>query len=66
MIKVSHLHCIVNQSFFLKVRLFQNESMKSSFLPKYKRKIVRSSALCSKGRNLDNFFICILGETMTT
>ena len=39
----------------LKVRQFQNEFMKSSFLPKYERKIVRISALCSEGRNLDNF-----------
>ena len=36
----------------LKVRQFQNEFMKSSFLPKYERKIVRISALCSEGRNL--------------
>ena len=36
----------------LKVSKFQNEFMKSSFLPKYERKI---SALCSEGRNLDNF-----------
>ena len=39
----------------LKVRQFQNEFMKSSFLPKYKQKIVKISALCSEGRNLDNF-----------
>ena len=31
----------------LKVRQFQNEIMKSSFLPKYEQKIVRISALCS-------------------
>ena len=41
--------------YILKVRQFQNEFMKSSFLPKYKQKIVRISALCSEGRNLDNF-----------
>ena len=35
----------------LKVRQFQNEFMKSSFLPKYEQKIVRISALCSEGRN---------------
>ena len=29
----------------LKVRQFQNEFMKSSFLPKYERKIIRISAL---------------------
>ena len=39
----------------LKFKQFQNEFMKSSFLPKYERKIVRISALCSEGRNLDNF-----------
>ena len=39
----------------LKVSQFQNEFMKSSFLPKYEQKIVRISALCSEGRNLDNF-----------
>ena len=39
----------------LKVRQFQNEFMKSSFLPKYKQKIVRISALCSEGRNLYDF-----------
>ena len=38
----------------LKVRQFQNEFMKSSFLPKYEQKIVMISALCSEGRNLDN------------
>ena len=39
----------------LKVSKFQNEFMKSWFLPKYEQKIVRISALCSEGRNLDNF-----------
>ena len=39
----------------LKVRQFQNEFMKSSFVPKYERNMVRISALCSEGRNLDNF-----------
>ena len=43
------------QLLLLKVRQFQNEFMKSSFLPKYKRKIVRISALCSEGRIFDNF-----------
>ena len=39
----------------VKVRQFQNEYLKSSFLRKYERKIVRISAMCSEGRNLDNF-----------
>ena len=41
----------------LKVSYFQTEFMKSSFLPKYKWKIVRISALCSEGRNSDNFLL---------
>ena len=32
----------------LKVIKFQNEFMKPSFLPKYERKIVKISALCSE------------------
>ena len=43
------------RSKILKVSQFQNEFMKSSFLPKYEQKIVRISALCSEGRNLYNF-----------
>ena len=39
----------------VKVSEFQNEFMKSPFLPKYEQKIVRISALCSEGRNPDNF-----------
>ena len=39
----------------LKVSYFQNEFMKSLFLPNYEQKIVRISALCSEGRNPDNF-----------
>ena len=37
----------------LKVSYFQNEFMKSSFIPKYEQKIVRISALCCSyfGRN---------------
>ena len=35
--------------------IFQNEFMKSSFLPKYEQKIVCISALCFQGTNLDNF-----------
>ena len=46
----------------VKVSYFQNEFIKSLFLPKYERKIVRISALCSEGRNL----VHILGETMTS
>ena len=38
-----------------KVSSFQNEFMKSSFLPRYKQKNVRVSALCIEGRNLDGF-----------
>ena len=41
--------------YILKVRQFQNEFMKSSFLPKYKQKIVDISALTTQGRNPDNF-----------
>ena len=40
----------------LKVSKFQNEFMKSSFLQKYERKIVKISALCSEGKNLDYFY----------
>ena len=36
----------------LKVSNFQNDL---SFLPKYERNILRISALCSEGRNSDNF-----------
>ena len=50
----------------LKVSKFQNEFIKSSFLPKYEQKIVRISALTTQGRNPDNFFVHILGETMTS
>ena len=39
----------------VKVSYFQNEFMESSFLPKYEQKIVKISALCSEGRNPDNF-----------
>ena len=42
-------------SLSVKVSYFQNEFMKTSFLPKYEQKIVRISALCSEGRNPDNF-----------
>ena len=49
----------------LKVSYFQNEFMKSSFLPKYEQKIVRIFALCSEGRNPDNFLFVFWAETMT-
>ena len=39
----------------LKVSKFQNEFMKSSFLPKYEQKIVKVSALTTQGGNPDNF-----------
>ena len=39
----------------IKVRQFQNEFKKSSFLPKYEQKIVKISALTTQGRNPDNF-----------
>ena len=38
----------------LKVSKFQNEFMKSPFLPKYEQKIVKISALTTQGRNPDN------------
>ena len=47
-----------DSGFLLKVIKFQNEFMKSSFLPKYERQIVRISALHTytlQGRNPDNF-----------
>ena len=50
----------------LKVNKLQNEFMKSSFLPKYERKIVRISALTLQGRNSEKKFVHILGETMTS
>ena len=43
----------------LKVRQFQNEFMKASFLSKYEQKIVRISALSSDGRNLENFLLVL-------
>ena len=50
----------------LKVRQFQNEFMKSLFLPKYEQKIVKISALTTQGRNPDIFLGRILGETITS
>ena len=46
---------IMNESRLPKVSYFQDEFMKSSFLPKYEQKIVRISALCSERRYLDYF-----------
>ena len=43
----------------LKVKQFQNEFMKSSFLPKYEPKIVKISALTTQGRNPDNFLLVL-------
>ena len=39
---------ILDLMYMIKVRQFQNEFMKLSFLPKYEWKIVRISALFSK------------------
>ena len=50
-----HCKLIDKKTYILQVRQFQNEFMMSSFLPKYERKIVRISALCSAGGNLDIF-----------
>ena len=36
--------------------------MKSSFLPKYKQKIVRTSTLTTQGRNPGNFLFLFLGK----
>ena len=65
------IYLVLNPSFenftpgpALKVSKFQNGFMKSSFLPKYERKIVRISALyCAtlKGRNPYNFWF-MFGE----
>ena len=38
---------------------FQNRNMKSLYLPKYEQKIVRISALCSEGRNIDDFLFVL-------
>ena len=43
------------KQFCLKVSQFQNEFMKSSFLPKYEQEIVKIPALTTQGRNPDNF-----------
>ena len=51
----------------LKVRQFQNEFMKSSFLSRYEQKIVRISTLaCVVRQKSWQFFVCILGEAMTS
>ena len=41
----------------VKVSKFQNEFMKSSFLPKYEPKIVKISALSTKNRNPDKYIL---------
>ena len=41
----------LNPFILLKVRKFQNEFMKSSFLPQYEQKIVRIPVLTTQGRN---------------
>ena len=51
----SHFYVINFLLRMLKVRQFQNEFVKSSFLPKCEQKIVRISALTTQGRNPDNF-----------
>ena len=53
----------------LKVSKFQNEFIKSSFLPKYESNIVRISALyysALQGRNPSNFWFIYLVETMNS
>ena len=50
----------------VKISKFQNELMKSSFLPKYEQKIVRISALQYTGQKSWQFFVHILGEAMTS
>ena len=47
---------------YLKVRQFQDEFMKSSFLPKYEHKIVKISALTTQGRNPNNFLFIFWEE----
>ena len=41
----------------IKVSKFMNEFMKSSLIPKYEQNIIRISALCSEGRNLDHLLV---------
>ena len=53
--KIHKITTIFTQNDNLKVSYFQNEFMKTSFLPKYEQKIVRISALTTQGRNPDNF-----------
>ena len=58
--KVSDSFCSVYS--LLKVRQLQNESMKSSFLPKYEQKIVKISALTTKGINPYNLSFVLNNE----
>ena len=56
-------------TYLLKVSKFQNESMKSSFLPKYESNIVRFSPLhCATltWQEFLQFVVHILGETMNS
>ena len=50
---------LVLESNGLKVSQFQNGFTKTSFLPKYERKIVRISALYSEGGSLHNFLFVL-------
>ena len=58
--KFEKYSCSTSKSIYqmerLKFSRFQNQFMKSSFLPKYERNIVRISALALQDRNLDNLF----------
>jgi hypothetical protein len=58
-IKATKIQSLEHWEYLQKVSKFQNESMKSSFLPKYELNIVRISALYCvtlKGRNRYNFW----------
>ena len=51
---------------YLKVSKFQNEFIKSTFLPKYEPNIVRISAMYYATLQGRNILVHILGETMTS
>ena len=51
---------------WLKVRKFQNENMESSHGPKYERKKFEKFCPEHLGQNFSNFFVHILGNTMTS
>ena len=64
-----HHHHGKHYYLMLKVSKFQNEFMKSSFLPKYEPNILKISALyraALQGRNPYNFLVRNLGETITS